>query len=249
MYSSDNQFVIDSISGTANDDQAFCVMKIELDHKIKSVRFMVDTGSQVNILDKRIYDILKLSGNVRIVPSSKIELYAYTGHPLENLGHCYLKCVHKDKSMHVKFDVMNTSSSAILELRQCLDFKLIKLIYTYDTLRPEAESDNPNSPPKVPNPKNREGPRPPPLFRETLVSRDNVLSEYKDVFEGIGKFPGECSIHPVVPPVIYPPRKVPFALHDELSEEISHMESEDIICTEPTQLVYSIVVVESSMGN
>ena len=94
--------------------------------------------------------------------------------------------------------------------------------------------------------------RPPPLTRETPVSRDDVLSEYKDVFEGIGKFPGECSIHidPAVPPVVHPPRKVPFALHDKLSEELSRMESGGIICkvTEPTQWVNSLVVVENSSG-
>ena len=81
-YSSDDKFVIDSILGTANDDQALCVLKIEVDRKLKSVRFKVDDGSQVNILPKRIYNTLRLSVKVRIVPSSKIELYAYTVIPL-----------------------------------------------------------------------------------------------------------------------------------------------------------------------
>ena len=49
-------------------------------------------------------------------------------------------------------------------------------------------------------------------------------------------------------PVIHPPRKVPLALRDKLSQELTRMESEGILAkvTEPTQWVISLVVAETN---
>ncbi|XP_065584468.1 uncharacterized protein LOC136043480 [Artemia franciscana] len=47
---------------------------------------------------------------------------------------------------------------------------------------------------------------------------DEILAEYKDVFEGIGKMPEKCKIHlkPRAIPSVQPPRKVPSAIQDKL---------------------------------
>lgn len=77
---------------------------------------------------------------------------------------------------------------------------------------------------------------------------DDLLSEFADVFEGIGEFPGECKIHidPNAVPVVYPPRKIPFTLRSRLKEELDRMERQGIITkvTEPTDWVNALVVVE-----
>lgn len=77
---------------------------------------------------------------------------------------------------------------------------------------------------------------------------DDLLSEFADVFEGIGEFPGECKIHidPNAVPVVYPPRKIPFTLRSRLKEELERMERQGIIAkvTEPTDWVNALVVVE-----
>jgi hypothetical protein len=53
-------------------DQAFCILKVQSGTKPKPIRFKTDTGSQVNILPKRVFDALKLSEdhNVHIIPSN-----------------------------------------------------------------------------------------------------------------------------------------------------------------------------------
>lgn len=50
----------------------------------------------------------------------------------------------------------------------------------------------------------------------------SIVDEFADVFTGIGLFLGECNIQrdPKVTPVIHPPRRNPFALHDQLKEEL-----------------------------
>ncbi|XP_062576025.1 uncharacterized protein K02A2.6-like [Saccostrea cucullata] len=77
-------------------------------------------------------------------------------------------------------------------------------------------------------------------------SKSHVLSQYSDVFHGIGLFAGECTfqVDPNVRPVVNPPRKVPVALRDKLKVELDRMESAQIITkvTEPTEWVNSLVV-------
>ena len=74
----------------------------------------------------------------------------------------------------------------------------------------------------------------------------NLTESYKDVFEGLGCLPGEHKIQldETVPPVIHPCRKVPFALHDKLKQELDRMEKAEVICKveEPTTWVSSIVL-------
>ncbi|KAK2722764.1 hypothetical protein QYM36_003081 [Artemia franciscana] len=77
---------------------------------------------------------------------------------------------------------------------------------------------------------------------------DEILAEYKDVFEGIGEIPGKCKIHlkPEATPSVKPPIKVPLAIQDKLKNELERLVSLGIIekATEPTELVNSMVVVQ-----
>ena len=83
---SSDEFVIDNISAysnvseiTCSNDQAFSIVKVHTFTKPKSVKFKIDTGSQVNNLPKRVFDALKLKDdhNVQIIPSNA-NLTAYS---------------------------------------------------------------------------------------------------------------------------------------------------------------------------
>ena len=67
-------------------------------------KFKINTGCQVNILPKRVFDALKLKDdhNVQIIPSNA-NLTAYSEQSLTSLGCCILKCTYNEKSMGVKF--------------------------------------------------------------------------------------------------------------------------------------------------
>uniref|UniRef100_A0A3P9K9H2 Gypsy retrotransposon integrase-like protein 1 n=1 Tax=Oryzias latipes TaxID=8090 RepID=A0A3P9K9H2_ORYLA len=86
------------------------------------------------------------------------------------------------------------------------------------------------------------------IKEKTDTGSQNILEEFKDVFQGIGVFPGECNFHvdAEVTPVVCPPRRIPFALRSKLKEELESMEKNGIICkvTEPTAWVNALVVVE-----
>ena len=83
-------------------------------------------------------------------------------------------------------------------------------------------------------------------------STDQILAEYEDVFEGIGKMPGKCKIHlkPGAIPSVQPPRRVPMAVQNKLKNELERLVSSGIIekVTEPTEWVNSIVIVQKPNG-
>ena len=74
-----------------------------------------------------------------------------------------------------------------------------------------------------------------------------ILEEYKDRFEGIGKLKGiqvDLNVDPHFKPVAQPPRRQPFSVRQKMEEEIQHLLDQDIIekDSEPTGWVSPPVV-------
>ena len=67
----------------------------------------------------------------------------------------------------------------------------------------------------------------PPSIDSIGITKDSIIKNYKDVFEGLGKLPTEYHIEvdPSVKPVIHPPRKIPSALQKQVKEELDRMEN------------------------
>ena len=81
------------------------------------------------------------------------------------------------------------------------------------------------------------------------LTQEKVESTYTDVFQGLGKFPGEpykLRLKPDTVPVKHGPRKVPVYLQDAFHEEVERLVKIDVLepVTEPTEWVNSFVVVE-----
>ena len=83
-----------------------------------------------------------------------------------------------------------------------------------------------------------------------ITSKDHIMAQYPDVFEGIGKFPGPpYSIHldPSVQPKQTPCWPVPIYLKESFKKEIDKMLQAGVLkpVTEATPLINSFVLVES----
>ena len=81
------------------------------------------------------------------------------------------------------------------------------------------------------------------------LTQDKVETTYADVFQGLGKFPGEpykLRLKPDAVPAKHRPRKVPVHLQDAFHEEAERLVKIDVLekVTEPTEWVNSFVIVE-----
>ena len=81
------------------------------------------------------------------------------------------------------------------------------------------------------------------------LTQEKVETTYADVFQGLGKFPGDpykLRLKPDAVPAKYRSRKVPVHLQDAFHEEVERMVKIDVLekVTEPTEWVNSFVIVE-----
>ena len=135
-----------------------------------------------------------------------------------------LACTFKNIKVHHEFfiHVVDTLSNPIVGLDTSLALNLIKLVYAV------------GSEPDVP------------------MDKNTLLSKYREIFDGVGLFSGECEIHlkENATPVVHPPRRVPIALCEKLKAELDNMESDGLIAkvTHPTDWVNSLVIVEKANG-
>ena len=78
------------------------------------------------------------------------------------------------------------------------------------------------------------------------LTREHILTEYKDVFEGLGHI-GDTKfvLDPSVQPVQHNPRRVPIAIQDKVRAKIADLEKKGIVkkVTKPTEWISSMVVV------
>ncbi|XP_063899929.1 uncharacterized protein K02A2.6-like [Zophobas morio] len=133
-------------------------------------------------------------------------------------GSCNLTIVHQGQSYTLEFVVVETKSSAILGLSALIELNLVKRIQTHSTVN------------------------------NVEVNKSVLLSEYSDVFEGLGqikKNPCDFTLKSNYEPKIVPCRKVPFRLMDKLENTLKRMIKDEVIVEvrEPTEYVHPIVLV------
>ena len=81
------------------------------------------------------------------------------------------------------------------------------------------------------------------------LTQEKVETTYADLFQGLGKFPGDpykLRLKPDAVPAKHRPRKVPVHLQDAFHEEVERLVKIDVLekVTEPTEWVNSFVIVE-----
>ena len=82
----------------------------------------------------------------------------------------------------------------------------------------------------------------------SLKSKEEILHDYKRIFEGVGKLTGfqvKLHVDPEVPAVAQPVRRTPFSLREKVKEKIEELVAMDIIepVEGPTPWVSPVVVV------
>ena len=86
--------------------------------------------------------------------------------------------------------------------------------------------------------------------KQPLTSLDEIKVQYKEIFEGIGTFPGKpyhINTDPSIPPKQLPCQPVPVHQQDEFKKQLSEMLDAGVIMEvhEATPWINSFVIVET----
>lgn len=106
-----------------------------------------------------------------------------------------------DDSLKLQFVVVNEGHTAILSAQAIQQFQLMTI-----------NSDNI-------------------ISVDSLLAQSDLIAESSDVFEGEGMLQEKLHLHvdKLVPPVVLPVRKVPFALCESLKQELDRLEKKGLL--------------------
>ena len=188
------------------------------------LRLKVDTGSDTCIITKD--DMKRAQLQADLQPSNCV-LYNYGGGKIPHVGTTRLKIGYRGKSTTADFRVVDVKDNpSVLGCRQSLELGIVSLgCNSVKTLQPVVP-----------------------------LTKEKILSDYKDCFDKIGKFPGGKYCIKLIDdakPVVHAPRTVPVHVMPLYKAELDKMLAEDIISpiSEPTDWVNSIVCNVRDLAN
>ena len=230
-------------------DEVFVSIQVSLpqsSNRKTMLKAKLDTGAQGNILPTRIYREMfphQIDRDGKVKPNalspSNVVLTAYGGSRIKHHGVVTIPCSYRGENSTASFYVTDTPGPAILGLPTSTDLKLLKFncnIQTQhlDTSGASGAKTINNSPEQ-------------PKETSPIKDKQDLIAQYPECFNGIGKFQGEyhITLDPSVPPVVHPPRRVPISLRDDIKNELDDMVKNGIITKieegEPTSWVNSLV--------
>ncbi|XP_060070509.1 uncharacterized protein K02A2.6-like [Ylistrum balloti] len=185
-----------------------------------AIPMKLDTGSDVNIMGIADFNRINKQCHKIRLHQSTVKLTAYNGGSVPTKGQCVLDIKYKGFTKKALFVIASSVVKPILGRKQCDSMGLVKRVLMVE--------------------------------KEDSVKSPDIFTEYKDLFEGLGCLADKVKIKlkPDAEPVVEPCRKVPFALHDQLKQELDRMEELQVIkpIEEPTEFVNSMVIVHKSNG-
>ena len=201
------------------------------------VRIKQDTGAEVNVMSKCVFDKLSSSGNpknsVLLNKTKMVKISGYGENSIEYIGTCVFKVSHNNYHRDVLFFITKVNDTkVILGAKSCQEFNLVKIVYDDKCPCKTAEimSINQEFPVglSVPDMKPRIVLPPVDLNMKIDVAdpKAHVMNLFPDLFEGVGTMENvqvHLDVNPEVEPVVQAPRKIPHSMMEPLKAELDHM--------------------------
>ena len=223
-----------------------------------------DTGAQINVLSKTVFQILQKNGKLPLYPKTCVKLVRHGKKTINYLGTTKIKCNHNGTECDAIFYVTYVPvTKIILGLLLCIDLGLI-VIRCDDECRcknvqvAETSSSTPIE--------NIQGSGDqsltltlPPVPLDTKIDETNpkahVMRLYPDLFNELRTIKNavvHLDVKPDVVPIVCSPRRVPDALQNSLKEGLDRMESMKVIrkldINEASDWVHALVLVVKPNG-
>ena len=225
---SDNTDSEGSETSTSNDNEgAFIINEIKANERAKkqrsfhanlklgksTIRFQIDSGSTVNIIDENTFQAIKKQNPDIILRKTRKRLFGFGSKaPLPVLGQIECLLESKQRITSATIVVVKGTTGCLLSGQTSIDLKFL-------TVKVNKVQEKP-------------------AFSK-LASQDKVpprlkpvISKYDKVFHGVGKLTDvqvQLHINKEVRPVVQPTRRIPFAIRKKVEHELDRLEKEDII--------------------
>ena len=229
----------------------------------------LDTCADVNLMPMAVYCLMFKDPQLKKLTPSNMEIETYTSEIVKIIGMCHFYLVHPESKhlLKVTFFIAKENGSVLLSCRTTMELGLIKPCAHLDYLPPKARlltstCDQPSKtrPYKPVIHYMKEAVQPnmsvAPLIKtqndDQLVTRqEHIMAQFPDVFQGVGKFPGEpyrIQLDPQVSPKQTPCRPVLVHLKQAFKAEIDKMLEASVLkpVHEATPWINSFVLVEGN---
>lgn len=192
----------------------------------RTINFKIDTGSEVNIIPKWLWQKLHAGRGADIkgpkLEQTSVVLEAYGGARLKPCGKVQLQCSRLDKNLILlEFLIVDLNVKPIIGLPACYTLGYIK---RSESLEVDETKFN----------------------RE--FNKEKFISENRDIFEGVGLFSEilEIQLKKNSIPIAKPARRVPLAIRDRLKEKLDKLEMQKIIAkiNRANEWVNNLVIIE-----
>ena len=210
------------------------------------LRARMDTYTGMNIRPVSVYKLVFRDSYLEKLVPSKLQIGTYTNDTVRLVGTCKLYLVHPDttKLLETTFCVGNNDGSMLLSSNSTLALDLIQPGFRLDYLPPKASlitsmQDHPKKTKqaqplvhrlqqvatqnkyqvKTNQTKKQQA-------SKLIISKDQNMAQYPDVFEGIETFlgpPYTIQLDPSIQPKQTPCRPVPIHLKESFKKEIDKM--------------------------
>ena len=192
------------------------------------LRARLDTCADVNLMSVSVYKLVFQDPNMKKLDPSSLEIGTYTTDTVKIVGSCVFYLVHLDtkKLMEATIYVAMNDGSVLLSCKTTLMLGLIQPRTGLDYLPPRASlitgsADHPKKTKATLHVQKQEVsaqttmqtmaaqmPKQRNEASKLIASKDKILHEYPDVFNGISNFPGP-SYHIQIDPSVTP-KQTPF---------------------------------------
>ena len=184
-----------------------------------------------------IDDLNRLAPNAKL-QRSNTKLNFYDGSYMKPLGVFRFYASHNEKTWKLQFEIVTTrvARRPLLSANTCERMGLITIHNDQQTDTKPLQPTKEKTDQKAVN------------FNRQEEKIEKLLTEYSDVFEGLGRLPGKLhlEVDKTVEPIQHTPRKVPIATKEELRQKILAMQKAKILkkVDTPTDWISSMVVVK-----
>lgn len=184
------------------------------------VEMIVDSGSDMNIIDNDLWRQLKNQKMKYCSSKCEKKLYAYTADtPLDTVDCFEAEIQAGDRSVEAEFVVIKQKGEALLSGSTATKLGVLKIGLNIQNIVSESDGEN-----------------------------ADLLTDFKPLFTGFGKLQGrevKLTVDPEVKPVAQPLRRTPFGLREKVAKKIQELVDKDIIepVEKPTPWVSPLVIV------